>query len=56
MLYDAAGKLYQTKQVNVQSGEPQLLQFNDLQHLATGIYTLKYEDGVIKKSIRILRQ
>ncbi len=56
MLYDAAGKLYQTKQVNVQSGQPQLLQFNELQHLATGIYTLKYEDGVIKKSIRILRR
>jgi subtilisin family serine protease len=56
MLYDAGGKLYQTKQINTQSGQPQLIQFNELPLLATGVYTLKYDDGIIKKSIRILRQ
>ena len=56
MLYDAGGKLYQTKQINIQSGQPQLIQFDDLQLLATGIYTLKYDDGIVKRSIRILRQ
>jgi hypothetical protein len=52
-LYDNAGRLCQEKQINIQSGQPQFLQFETLQPLATGIYTLRYNDGVNKKSIRI---
>ncbi len=55
-LYDAVGKLYKTKQINVQTGQPQLIQFDDLQLLAAGIYIVKYNDGVTKRSIRILKQ
>ena len=55
-LYDNVGKLYQTKQVNIQAGQPQFIQFDNLQPLARGIYILKYNDGINKKSIRILGQ
>ena len=53
-LYDAAGKLYQTKQLSLQTDQPQLIQFENIQPLATGIYILKFSDGSNKKSIRIL--
>ncbi len=56
MLYDAGGKLYQTKQITTQVGQPQFIKFNNLPLLATGMYTLKYDDGSIKKSLRILKQ
>jgi len=53
-LYDAAGKLYRLKEINIQTGQPQIIQLENIPHLATGIYILKYNDGVNKKSIRIL--
>lgn len=53
-LHDNAGKLYQVKQINIQSGQLQFIQFKKLQPLVTGIYILRYSDGVNKKSIRIL--
>jgi hypothetical protein len=53
-LYDNTGKLYQTKQITIQSGQPQFIQFKDIQTLTHGIYILKYSDGLNKKSIRIL--
>jgi serine protease AprX len=55
-LYDIAGKLYQTRQLDVQSGQSQFITFDDLQPLAKGTYILKYSNGINKKSIRILRQ
>ncbi|MEO6328110.1 MAG: S8 family serine peptidase [Ginsengibacter sp.] len=55
-LYDNAGKLCKIKTVNIQSGQPQLIQFDNLQPLATGIYILKYDDGTNKKTMRILGQ
>ncbi len=54
-LYDNAGKLYQSKKINIQTGQPQLIQFKNLQHAARGIYLIKYSDGVNKKTIRILK-
>ena len=55
-LYDNVGKLYQTKQFNIQTGQPQFIQFDNLQPLARGIYIMKYSDGANKKSIPILGQ
>ncbi len=37
-----------------QTGQPQFIQFENIQPLARGIYILKYSDGVNKKNIRIL--
>jgi len=53
-LYDASGKLYQAKEIAVQAGQPQFIQFENVQPLASGIYILKYSDGVNKKIIKIL--
>jgi serine protease AprX len=55
-LYDANGRLYTTKTVNVLAGQPQFIQFDNLQPLAKGIYLLKYADGVMKRSIRIMER
>ncbi len=55
-LYDAAGRLYKIKQINVQTGQPQLILFDDVKVLGAGIYIVKYNDGVTKKSIRIFKQ
>jgi subtilisin family serine protease len=53
-LYDDAGKLYQSKKVSIQTDQPLLIQFKNIQPLAATIYSLKYSDGVNKKSIRVL--
>jgi subtilisin family serine protease len=55
-LYDASGKLYQIKEINIQTGQPRLIQFDNLQLLTAGIYIFKYDDGIIKKSMKLLRQ
>ncbi len=55
-LYDARGKLYLIKTVSVQSGVPQLIQFNDLQPLQKGMYILKFSDGQSKESLKLLVQ
>lgn len=53
-LYDNTGKLYQAKQLSLQSGQLQFIQFGNLQPLALGIYILRYDDGINNKSIRVL--
>ncbi len=55
-LYDAAGKLYLSRQESVQKNITQVIQFNNLQPLAKGMYILKYDDGQSKKSIKLLVQ
>ncbi|MEO7121339.1 MAG: T9SS type A sorting domain-containing protein, partial [Ginsengibacter sp.] len=55
-LYDASGKLYLIKTVSVQAGDPQLIQFNNLQPLQSGIYILKFSDGQSKESLKLLVQ
>jgi hypothetical protein len=53
-LFDNMGRLCQVKKVNIQPGQPQFIQFKISHPVSTGIYTLKYNDGLSKKSIRIL--
>ena len=55
-LYDAAGKLYVTKSVVLQQGQPQIIKFNNLQPLARGVYTLRFDDGSNKRTIKLLSQ
>ena len=55
-LYDAFGRLYFTNKISLQAGQDQLIQFNNLQPLQRGIYTLKFNDGQSKESIRLVAQ
>lgn len=55
-LYDALGRLYISKQVPLQEGQPQIIQFGNLQPLQKGIYTLKFSDGQSKQSFKIVEQ
>ena len=54
-LYDAGGKLYLSKTVALQQGQAQFLPFNTIQPLARGMYTLKFNDGITKRSVKLLR-
>ena len=53
-LYDAAGKLYFEKQVSLQEGVIQIINFDNLQPLQKGLYILKFSDGKNKKSLKLL--
>ncbi|HVZ97280.1 MAG TPA: S8 family serine peptidase [Chitinophagaceae bacterium] len=55
-LYDISGRLYLTRQVSLIQGTPQLVQFNNMQPLKSGIYILKFSDGQSKKTIRLVMQ
>lgn len=55
-LYDAWGRLYFTRQISLQAQQDQLIQFNNLQPLQRGIYTLKFNDGQSKESIKLVVQ
>ena len=55
-LYDAFGRLYFTRQISLQVGQDQLIQFNNLQPLQRGIYTLKFSDRQSKESIKLVVQ
>lgn len=55
-LYDALGRLYFTRQISLQAQQDQLIQFNNLQPLQRGIYTLKFNDGQSKESIKLAVQ
>jgi serine protease AprX len=53
-LYDALGRLYATKQVPLQDGQTQLIQFDNLQPLQKGIYSLEFSDGQSKQTFKLL--
>jgi serine protease AprX len=55
-LFDASGRLYFSKEVLLQSGQNQIIQFNNLQPLQSGIYTLKFSDGQNKQSFKLVAQ
>ena len=55
-LYNAAGKLYAAKTVNTQQGQTQIINFDRLQVLAKGIYTLQYNNELESGSIKVLAQ
>ena len=53
-LYDALGRLYLSKQVALEAGQVQLIQFENLQPLQKGIYILKFSDGQTKQSFKLV--
>ncbi len=55
-LYDAAGKLYFSKQISLQAEQVQAIQFDNRQPLQRGIYTLKFSDGKSKHSFKMMLQ
>ena len=55
-LYGTDGKLYLSKIVTAQQGQPQFISFNNLQPLAKGIYILRYTNLLEKGSIKLVAQ
>ena len=55
-LFGTDGKLYLSKTVTAQQGQPQFISFNNLQPLAKGIYILRYINLLEKGSIKIVAQ
>ncbi len=55
-LFDAAGKLYATKIIKVQQSQTQFVTFDNLQPLAKGIYTLRYNAVTETGSIQVMAQ
>ena len=55
-LYGTDGKLYVTKEIVTQQGQPQLITFDKFQALAKEIYILQYTNVSEKGSIKIVAQ
>jgi hypothetical protein len=55
-LFDAGGKLYFTKQIQLKEGSLQIINFNDLQRLQKGMYILNFSDGSSRQSFKIILQ
>ena len=55
-LYGANGRLYLSKTVTTQQGQPQFISFDNLQPLAKGIYILRYANFLEKGNIKIMVQ
>lgn len=55
-LFDAAGKLYFSKQVNLQEAVIQTINFDQMQALQKGLYILKFNDGKNKRSFKLMVQ
>lgn len=54
--YDISGKFYFSKQVSLSAGQPQVIEFNNIQMLQRGIYILRFSDGKKKESFKLLLQ
>jgi len=55
-LFDAAGKYYFTKEVDLQEGVIQTINFDQMQMLQQGAYILKFTDQKNKKSFKLMVQ
>ena len=55
-IYTASGKLLLMKSVNVQQGQSQFINFNNLKPLSKGMYILKYTDSKTKESFKLILQ
>lgn len=55
-LYDVVGKLYFTKQVSLQQGMTQVINFANMQPLQKGMYILRFSDGISKQSLKLVAQ
>ncbi len=54
-IYGPSGKLYLTKVVPAQANVAQIVNFDKLPGMAAAMYTLKFEHGELKRSIKLLR-
>lgn len=54
ILYDAAGKLYFTKQAPLQEGLLQIINFEKMQPLQRGMYILNFSDGTERQSFKVM--
>lgn len=55
-LYDATGKLYMSKEITTQANMVQVINFDNLQPMARSMYTLKFDDGDLKRSIQLIKK
>lgn len=53
-LYDAGGKLYLKKQVSLEEGVPQIVNFENFNALQSGVYILSFADGILSQSFKII--
>jgi subtilisin family serine protease len=53
-LFDAAGKLYFSKQISLRQGVIQLIDFDKMQPLQKGMYILKFTDGKNRESFKLM--
>lgn len=53
-MYDASGKLYFTKQVTLQSGVTQVINFTGVSHFQKGMYVLKFSNGTSTESFKLI--
>jgi serine protease AprX len=54
--YDISGKFYFSKQVSLSAGQPQVIEFNNIQTLQRGVYILRFSDGKRKETFKLLLQ
>ncbi|HEY5465160.1 MAG TPA: S8 family peptidase [Hanamia sp.] len=55
-MYDALGKLYFTKQISLQQGITQVINFSGMQPMGKGLYILRFSDGISKQSFKLMVQ
>ena len=55
-LYDAIGRIYFSKKVSLQANQNQVINFQNLEPLQRGIYTLKFNDGISTESFKLAVQ
>ncbi len=55
-LYDAGGKFYFSKQISLQQGIIQAINFNGMPSLQKGMYILRFSDGNRKQSFKLVVQ
>ena len=53
-IYDVSGKLYFIKQVALQAGITQVINFTGMPVFQKGMYVLKFSDGVSKESFKLI--
>jgi serine protease AprX len=53
-LYDAAGRLYTSKEVSLQAGQTLVIPFDNLQPLQKGVYNLLFSDGQSKHTFKLI--
>jgi hypothetical protein len=53
-MHDVSGKLYFTKQVALQAGIPQIINFTNMPTFQKGMYILKFSDGISKESFKLI--